>query len=256
MNLRSHHLERKTTVHSRGEVSHALSVIHVARAESVVKLAKVTVKVLGVNVNVRALQAPLQLCKIVLAKVRAVGLVGGIDTGLVVYGVVTGHRATSGNVSTVRVSVKSGCRHVHVLTDYISERSGVHPGNDGGASLEALRVDQSNNRRLVGASATTDIVTLTRVMVSGVTTDVDLVNDDVSVKQCSVIVAHGLTNTVKHVPRGAGAESVLALNLTSGNAVLGRAHLKYHHDPRANGNLGGVHHRSRSEERRVGKECR
>ena len=40
------------------------------------------------------------------------------------------------------------------------------------------------------------------------------------------------------------AESVLALNLASGNAVLKRTHFKNHHDPSTNGNLGCVHHRA------------
>jgi len=46
------------------------------------------------------------------------------------------------------------------------------------------------------------------------------------------------------VPGRARVQRVLALNLTRGHAVLGRAHLEHDHDPSANGDLGGVDDRA------------
>lgn len=237
------HVVGQTTNEPLTEVSHALSVSHVAGAEAVVELTKVAVKVLGGNVDVRALETALQLREVVLAQVGSTGLVSGVDTGLVVNGVVTSHRPTNGNVATVRVSVQSGCSDVHVLADHISERCTVNPGNDCRTRLTAIGVNDGNYGSFVGSS-TSATVALVGVHELRVTTDVRLVNNYVAVKENAVIVTHGLANTVKHVPRSAWAESVLELNLAGGNPVLGRTHLEDHHDPDTNGNLGRVHHRS------------
>ena len=79
---------------SRTEIGHALGVSQFTSAVSIVELIQVPVQVLGVNVNVRALKSALELSEVVLAEVRTVRLVSGVNTGLVVHNVVTGHSAT------------------------------------------------------------------------------------------------------------------------------------------------------------------
>src|ERR1019366_7723274 len=92
--------------------------------------------------------------------------------------------------------------------------------------------------------ASTHLRAAVRVPVVRVATDERLVGHYVTSEQVDVSVTHGLTNTVKHVPRSARADAILALNLTRRYTVLGRAHFEDHHDPHANKNLCGVHHRS------------
>src|SRR5665213_460811 len=244
MTLRLNHLVGEPTAQSSTQVLHALNVAHVARTESEVEFSEVTVQVPRVNMNVRTFKTALQLREVVLAKIRAVRLVRCVDACEVIDRVVTGHFPTNRNVTTVRVGVKCCGSHFHVLADYVTKRNGVHPRNDSGTDFVSLGVNQSDNGRLVRSGTTSHVVTLTGVSVGRVATDVNLVSNNVANKQTRVVVAHRFADTVQHVPSGPRAESVLALNLTRGNAVLRRTHFIDHHDPRTNRNLGGVHHRA------------
>lgn len=241
MNLCLYPLVGKTTAHPSAEVSHALSVSQVTRAESVVELIQVPLKVLALNVNVRALDAALELREVVLAKVGAVRLVSGVDASRVVNREVTSHLTSNGTVGAKRVRVKRGRCHVHVLADDVAKGHRINRFQHFGTRVAGFFVDERHNRRLVRVETRTPETTLVRVTELRVSSDVRLVTDEIASEQERVVVAHSLTNTVQHVPRGTRAKTVLAVDLTGGNTVLRRAHFKNHHDPRTHGNLGRVH---------------
>jgi hypothetical protein len=220
------------------EVSHALSVSEFASAVSVVELIDVTVQVNGFNVNVRTLQASLELREVVLALVGAVALFGHVLAYGVVHDMVTSEPPTNVRVGRGRVRVQGGRSHVQVRAQDSSHGSTGDTRNDFGTSLTSLRVNDCDDWRL-GASVSGR--TLVGVHELGLATNPCFVGNHVTREQREVIVAHGLANTVQHVPRGARAESVLALYLASGNAILRRAHFEDHHDPSTNRSLGGVH---------------
>jgi hypothetical protein len=225
----------------RSQILHALSVSQLASAESVVKFIQVPLKVLALNVNVCALNATLELREVVLTQVRAIRLVSGVDASRVVNREVTSHLATNGAVGTKRVRVKHGSCHVHVLADDVAKGHRVNCFQNFGTRVAGFLIDERHNGSLVRVETRSLETALVGVAELRVSSDVRLVTHDVASEQERVIVAHCFTNAVQHVPRGTGAQSVLALDLTGGNAVLRSAHFKNHHDPRTHGNLGRVH---------------
>jgi len=72
VNLSSNHLVGKTTIHPGAQVFHMLNIGQLARAQEEIELARATVKMPRVNMNVCARNTTLQLRIVVFAKVRAV----------------------------------------------------------------------------------------------------------------------------------------------------------------------------------------
>ena len=244
MTLRRNRRVRQTTFEARPQVSQPLSVSQLTGAVAVVELIQVPVQMLRFNVNVCTLQTALQLREVVLAHVRAVRLVSAVDSGLVVYGIVTSHLRANGNVTTVRVSVKRGCCHVNVGAKYITQGLGIDVRNDLRAYDVRVRVNDGNSWRLVSSSTALYVKALASVTVAGVAANVRLVAHNIAAEQNEVIVAHGHANSVEHVPRGTRAQPVLALDLACSDAVLGTAQFEHDHDPRTHRNLRRVHNGS------------
>src|SRR5665213_1659158 len=121
--LASNCLVGEPSCDSRCEVSHALSVREVTSAVSIVELSKVTLQVFRADVVVRSIERTLQLTKVVLAKVRTLGLFSRVLTLRVVNDMVTCHLRANGPVHAERVSVQRGLSHVHVRTNVGKQKS-------------------------------------------------------------------------------------------------------------------------------------
>lgn len=148
MTLRRHLLVGQSTNNPRGEVGHALFVGQLASAVAVVELGQVARKVLDADRVVRAAERPLQLAEEPLDRVGPVGLVGCVDTGLVVDGVVPGQVASDGDVGAVRVRVQNRVRHVDVRRNDLTNGPRVNPSDRRGTRDATLGVDQRDNRDL------------------------------------------------------------------------------------------------------------
>jgi hypothetical protein len=142
-----------------------------------------------------------------------------------------------------RLPSKRRVRHIDLLRDGLAQRRGGHVGDDHGPGLAALRVDEGQDRGLVGL-ALTALPGLVALLVLRLSTDPRFVRDHEPAHGLGKAVAlHGLADAVHQVPCGAAADAVLALDLASGDPVLRGTHLEEAEHPHPHRHLRAVHTR-------------
>ena len=137
--------------------------------------------------------------------------------------------------------------HVHLLSDGLAQRVAGHVGDGAGADLARFGVDQGQDCAMFGFVAWPMpgmiLIGCWRLLWCMFLTDPAdprLVGHDGPGHGHEVVAFHGLADAVHHEPGRPGAKAVLALDLAGRDAILGRAHLKDHEHPLADGDLGPV----------------